>query len=327
MIARVINNVRISGCNNPIVANNHVINTNLNTIVGHLGGGICMSLQIYNTTISNNYIENAYHGIGNANNVYNRDINIVGNTFVNIVNSALDGLNSSTDGARGVSFTGNKIYSSGVFTVSCTNLAGGVVLPSQFKITDNYFYNTKAVFNRINNLDIAGNSFEWTTDATSQVLTVTDCTNGRISGNRIVGGAYGIVVNETSGNVLIISDNLLSGQVTMGIYPNTVNSIINVAGNTITNDSTASASYYGILLKEKSVARNNYISLNKGHSCILANDRSIVRGNICRKGTATYSIYTYGGSTGVIVENNDATSAPVNNGGVNNTFSDNNTIL
>jgi precorrin-3B methylase len=62
------------------------------------------------------------------------------------------------------------------------------------------------------------------------------------------------------------------------------------------------------------VARGNLIQLTQGDSGVYAGTRSIVKDNIVRSGSATYSIRAAPGSTSVLIKDNEVT-APVSNGG------------
>ena len=67
----------------------------------------------------------------------------------------------------------------------------------------------------------------------------------------------------------------------------------------------------------KEAARGNLINIASGDSGIYADSQAIVKDNVVRSGSATYSIRAAPSSSGVLIKDNEVTS-PVSNGGAGN---------
>ena len=117
----------------------------------------------------------------------------------------------------------------------------------------------------------------------------------------------------TSGGA--IGGNQFHNQYTAAVHCTDTGASQLIVDNYVTNDATASATYNGILARNRHTVRGNYIELTKGRSGIYPQNGAIVKDNTVRHGSATYSIRCDGGSSSITLKDNEVTVAISNNSG------------
>ncbi|HZM03210.1 MAG TPA: right-handed parallel beta-helix repeat-containing protein [Candidatus Saccharimonadales bacterium] len=320
------NGIHLSGTNHPIIEDNTVINGNLNTAVGHADGCIIWSNAIAHATVTNNYMENCIAGIGSIDSPDNSDVTVANNTIVNMASYAIEGVLPNNTGVQDIVFTGNRIYNSKQAVFSNTS-DGTNAWPSRIIFSNNYLSSTTLAITRSQYITVSNNIIDMVTNTSNVVAYIQGSQQIIFSGNSVIGGAYGIYVNNlaTTTSDVTISDNTFTNQYNVGVDLYDTNMLnVQATNNVISATTTSSGSYNGIIVNSLSTARGNTVRIASGNSCIQAYNNAIIDSNHCTHGSASYTITTFGGSSGIIITNNVTDGAIHNSGGNANYLFNNN---
>lgn len=330
------NGIHYSGIGGGVAAFNYVKNCNLaGAGAGHVDGCIIFSDNTNDSFICNNYCENGVCGVGSIDTDNNSSVVIQGNIIKSCTVNAIEGIFPTISGGR-VTITGNLIYDSVNIKIQNTGSMSGGVGPYNWIIANNYLQNTTIFVQRAFNITVSGNQLNTPANTTGQGIYFYDVKCGLISGNQVLGYAYGIYI-DGSGGALIesnqVSNNILKNQLTSAIFINDASGRTVVCdGNTIQTDASyASASYAGISMKNNTFAINNTFDLLSGQYGILcpngaaSTNGALVQGNIIRSTGITASIRCNGGSINNLISYNFVQQA-ISNAGTN-TLTGNQTIF
>lgn len=232
----------------------------------------------------------------------------------------------ATDGVNKI-YLGNRSGAS----VNATASGSGVTLtitgqsPFNLAITDNIFVKTLLTVNNSAGVQIENNTFDYNAgDTGNSTLIISGLTDANIVGNNFQNVGTGIYATGVLTNVTIANNSLnkiygTSLYMDAGTYTNVL-----LNGNSISNDSSASASAVGIIANSTMSVINNSINLNKGTAGVLISANSMfVSNNYINKGAATDTVKIYGGFSNCVVVNNKLNGSAVSDGGTGDTVTPN----
>ena len=321
----------------PVVHACAVVNCNLGVSTGHTSGGIAISSDVTNATVSDCYVYGCYSGVGSFHYTGNSDATIANNTIRSCTYSGISIVQTATNSAAGrLVISGNRIYACPVGIMVTTSLYTNSPWPNRITIASNSFDLCKTYSIQLQYADyinVTGNRFEGATGASLPIhVYITDCKEIPVTGNEFNGGACGVYVQSPNGQVqdVVVSSNTFTAQYNTAIQFATAGMTNCTAiGNVISNDLTASATYTAINVEWPNTVSGNVITLNNNSGALgsltgILLNTSIASGifgtasaigNVVR-GTGLYGIRSVGGSGGGAILNNLTTAtAPLSIGG------------
>lgn len=316
------NGVHFSGATNNVASRLWIKSANLDPNVGHADGAFSLSNNVYDTVVSECYLDTAISGVGGYDSPDNARLKVLGCTIKNMTLTTLDGRLPNGVGVDDLTFADNTVADCANAEFGSTG-AATTVRGKRWKIHRNTFIRTNVELNRLEDSEFLGNTVE--ADSDLEVLVqVNGLINCKVDDNIAVGGTYGFYFAGEVCTGVSVSRNQCRGQRDSGIQSQWIgagSSGVTVKSNIVTGTAAAAAGWRGIFVGTKVDAESNTVTGPPagGHSCIWSTNGGIVRGNLCRKGGATYTIRTDGGSTGVLMLNNFVDTAISNGGGAGNT--------
>src|SRR5690242_17922382 len=227
------NGFHFSGDNNTLVSGATIINSNLDLNVGHQGGSVTWSDSCKNVTIENCWLENGLYCFGNMTSPNGGNVILHGNIGVNARNGVMQANESANNEIDNFSLSDNHFYNCVSLYIAQTNAANASTY-SKIDISHNHFYNTAIEAIGVNHLSITGNTVEDTSFVyNSTLIKVSNSKNVSIQNNKVVGGYYGIYINNSLIDSMVsVSNNQLWHQRLTGIYGGG-NSTISINNNTV----------------------------------------------------------------------------------------------
>lgn len=298
------NGIHFSGAYNNVVNGAVIINSNLDTLVGHVGGNITWSVQSGYTTVSNSYLENGKHSFGNISDNLSGNLTLTGNTCVNARSGVLDmvGTANYPTPIQNIIFSNNRVYNCGMTSIS----GGGFpnIAYNNIKIDGNYFFNSPFYLNGVENINFSNNTFIDTISANnSSCLDINNSKKVLFNNNVIDGYYYGIHIFNGSDSSANIIGNTLNSQKMYGILAILATGV-NISSNNINNNSNDSTGYVGIEVDSNSIVQNNSLLLDIGSSGIIGSgNNNNIKNNYVR-GTVNVGIRLFGNSYKNIVQGN-----------------------
>lgn len=313
------NGVHMSGSYGTQIVNNHFLNTNLDANMGHIGGGVAWSICAIGVKVLGNHFDNNRCACGYIKGIYVSDIEIAGNTIENSVTNALEILYSGTDGygPREINVNNNIFRNcADVFVGITGSTTDETKYLQNISFTGNQFYKTRLAPQRIRNLAITGNTWDWgaysATNTTQCINQSLGSVNVNISGNTMNGGYGAVALGGALLNVSVVG-NVIRDSYIHGIYNGgSANTAVVISGNSITNGSSASAgSYSGIYtaIGTGVTIQGNIVALTTGSACIrLDGNGGVIQNNTVSNaaynGSARFEIWITTGKTGYVCEGN-----------------------
>lgn len=324
------NGVHFSGCTRTAVSLCHIYNNNELSGVGHEDGGISFSRAVADTTIDRCHIHNCKAGIGGIDLSDNSDVKIVNCVIGDNTNESIEAVfySGSSPSTENFLISGNTLRD----PVVINNTAGtGNTGPNQFMIIGNRFEGVNLELRHVFGFTVANNMIDLTGDSGTIAVYNIGCDECAFAGNIIIGGGYATYLTGAAARNLYQGNQFIN-QVNsaVGSDSSTAGQHNVLADNYITNDSTATTSYYGILLYGGNIARGNVIEIDKGNSGIYVQDGAtyspIVQGNTVYAGAASNTIRADGGTSGIVIIDNQVDAAISNGGGGSNTARNNDVV-
>lgn len=303
------NGIHFSGANGSKIIGSQIHHTNELSGTGHEDGCISFSRQVNDTLITGCHLHHGKSGIGGIDLHDNSNITITNCVAEQCENEAIEAIFFGTASPS----TKNILITNCIFRnpVVFNNTSGFVEYGASLcKIEGNHFEGANLEIRYCSGFVASGNTLDLEGDNGTVAIHLIGARRCNVASNEVIGGAYGAYLdNGASNNTL--SGNHFTNQYSGGI--STGGTVVGLAnsyqGNHISNNATSSGSYRGILLRSGDKASSNTITLEKGHSGIYPQNGAIVQGNYVLSGAATHSIRADGGTSGILIIDNQVDKA------------------
>lgn len=336
------NGIHLSAASGVSITGASIVNSNLDGATpGHEDGAIGWSNLISEVHIANCFIDTATSGFGGIDSNDNDKI-VITNCTVKDCDRVIeaDGTNNNLNMqvSNCLFIDSVELYVNNMdrWSVSGCRFENTIIkaLNSDYiQIQGNTFVQDAAAqfsidVNNCDHLVVRGNTFECYTGSSAGVLLRQICQMFDVSGNKIHGANWGIFLDSSDHLDGLISNNILTGIVTTGIFHQGLRT--KISGNYIQG---GGASWYGIRFTSTDhnveVSGNTIKSSSSLYGVLCPNGSSTEAGayvinNVVRVGSGS-SITAGGGTENNYVINNLCNVAPVNSG--TNTFSGNTLIV
>jgi hypothetical protein len=323
------NGIHLSGARAANIINNVIKTTNLaGSRPGHEDGNISFSINYGRILVMGNHLEDGLAGIGGQNLLSYDRIIVANNTFTNFASVAFEG-NFGVGVNRIIDIHGNQFHNAGRVLL---NFSDAVVVTNSgnqgVSIVNNHFVNTTVFIDNVLSGLISGNHFDCTSDLIP--LYVEESKGLLITGNVVLGGAIGCLLNGFLADSVALDGNMFRNQYDVGIWTSDALNGVAVRNNSVVSEAgQASASFIGIIPGNGHLVMGNQLNLAQARSGIecpaggAGVPGAVVSQNLIRVPPAAVSVRLYGGSQNNSIIGNFISTPISGSGGSSNTVSGN----